>query len=174
METVTVGVVLVGLLMLAAIVLAVTTESRLTALLALGTVGFGVAWIFATYSAPDLAITQILVETLTVVLFAWVVYKLPAFRILSNRRTLLFDALISGVAGILVTLLVLKSQLVSIGPEISDTLVRWSLPEAKGANVVNVILVDFRALDTWGEICVLAIAALGVWALLNKANRGKG
>ena len=174
METVTVGVVLVGLLMLAAIVLAVTTESRLTALLALGTVGFGVAWIFATYSAPDLAITQILVETLTVVLFAWVVYKLPAFRILSNRRTFLFDALISGVAGILVTLLVLKSQLVSIGPEISDTLVRWSLPEAKGANVVNVILVDFRALDTWGEICVLAIAALGVWALLNKANRGKG
>jgi len=75
------------------------------------------------------------------------------------------DGIISAIAGLLVTILVLKSQALELGANISQTLARWSLPEAHGANVVNVILVDFRALDTLGEICVLAIAALGVWAL---------
>ena len=75
----------------------------------------------------------------------------------------------------LVTVLVLKSQAVHFGPRISETLSAWSLAQANGANVVNVILVDFRALDTWGEISVLGIAALGVWALLSSANgKGKG
>ena len=104
-------------------------------------------------------------------LFAWVVFKLPGFRTLSSRRTLLADAILSSITGILVTVLVLKSQSLELGSAISETLSQWSLSEAYGANVVNVILVDFRAMDTWGEICVLTIAALGVWALASTANQ---
>ena len=160
-----------ALLMFVGMGLAITTNSRLTALVSLGAVGYGVALIFALFSAPDLAITQILVETLTVVLFAWVVYRLPGFRTYSTRRVLLWDALVAGVVGILVTVLVLKSKTLEMGPSISERLAEWSLPEAYGANVVNVILVDFRALDTWGEITVLAIAAIGVWALARNAPK---
>ena len=58
-----------------------------------------------------------------------------------------------------------------LAPSISTTLVEWSLEKANGANVVNVILVDFRALDTWGEITVLSIAAIGVWSLLYRGIR---
>ncbi len=155
-------------IMIAATVLAVVAKSRLTALIALGTVGYGVALIFAIFSAPDLAITQILVETLTVVLFAWVVHKLPQYRELSSRRSKLFDASVAALSGIVVTVLVLKSKSVSLGDRMSDTLTDMSYPLAHGANVVNVILVDFRALDTWGEICVLAIASIGVWSLLGR------
>lgn len=161
------GIVTV-LIMIAATILAVIAKSRLIALIALGTVGYGVALIFALFSAPDLAITQILVETLTVVLFAWVVHKLPEYRCLSSKRSSIFDATLASLSGILVTLLVLKSKSINLGERMSDTLTDMSYPLAHGANVVNVILVDFRALDTWGEICVLAIASIGVWSLLGK------
>ncbi|MGJ8632690.1 MAG: hydrogen gas-evolving membrane-bound hydrogenase subunit E [Luteolibacter sp.] len=168
------GVVMIGMMMFATW-LAVTAKSRITALISLGTVGYGVALIFSIFSAPDLAITQILVETLTVVLFAWVVHKFPEYRDLSSKRSKAFDGVIATLSGIVVTMLVLKSKSVELGPKISETLTEMSYPLAHGANVVNVILVDFRALDTWGEICVLAIAALGVWALVgnlfSKSNR---
>jgi multicomponent Na+:H+ antiporter subunit A len=141
---------------------------------ALGVVGFGMSFLFALFSAPDLAITQVLVETLTVALFAWVIHKLPAFTEYSGRRTRLLDAGVALVAGSLVTVLVLKSKALELAPAISDTLAAWSLPHAHGANVVNVILVDFRALDTLGEITVLAIAAIGVWALLPRPDKTKG
>ena len=76
-------------------------------------------------------------------------------------------SLIAGGAGTLAMLLVLKaSVLPSIGESVSRYHMEQSLPAAKGANVVNVILVDFRALDTFGEITVLGIAALGVMELL--------
>ena len=168
-----IGIVIVAL-MVAATILAVVAKSRLTALIALGTVGYGVALIFSIFSAPDLAITQILVETLTVVLFAWVVHKLPEYRSLSSRRSKLFDATLASLSGIVVTILVLKSKSVTLGPRMSDTLTEMSYPLAHGANVVNVILVDFRALDTWGEICVLAIASIGVWSLIGKRPKKLG
>lgn len=162
---------LVAIVMIFAIGLAITAQKRLTALIALGVIGYGVALIFAVYSAPDLAITQILVETLTVALFAWVVYKLPGLRKLSGTRTIILDAIISFATGALVTVLILKSKALQMGSSISEQLVQWSYVEAHGANVVNVILVDFRALDTFGEIIVLAIAAIGVWALLRKPGK---
>ncbi len=164
------GIIIVAI-MIAATILAVVAKSRLTALIALGTVGYGVALIFSIFSAPDLAITQILVETLTVVLFAWVVHKLPEYRELSSRRSKLFDATLASISGIVVTILVLKAKSVTLGPRMSDVLTEMSYPLAHGANVVNVILVDFRALDTWGEICVLAIASIGVWSLLGRNNK---
>lgn len=163
----------VSVIMFFAIGLAITAQKRLTAIIALGVIGYGVALIFAVYSAPDLAITQILVETLTVALFAWVVYKLPELRKFSNSRTLVFDAIVSLSCGVLVTLLILKTKALQLAPSISEQLAKLSYPEAHGANVVNVILVDFRALDTFGEIAVLAIAAIGVWTLLKKPSQTK-
>ncbi len=159
------------ILMIAATLIAVVTRMKLTALIALGVVGFGVAILFGLYSAPDLAITQILVETLTIVLFAWLVYKLPSFKNFSARNTQVIDVVVSTCVGLTVTALVLKSNSINLGERISEQLATWSYPEAHGANVVNVILVDFRALDTFGEIIVLAIAAIGVWSLLE--NRSK-
>jgi multicomponent Na+:H+ antiporter subunit A len=161
--------------MILAIIGVLVARTRLLALVCLGVVGLGVAILFALFGAPDLAITQLLVEALTVVLFALVIFRLPRFSTLSSRRTIVIDGIFAGLCGATVSLLVLKANLVQIAPSISDKLGEWSYLLAKGKNVVNVILVDFRALDTLGEITVLCIAALGVAALLrvrvNKEGR---
>lgn len=146
---------------------ALITESRIRMLLSLGLVGFAVALIFALYSAPDLAITQILVETLIVVLFVFSIRHLSLIKPYSKRGSRMRDAILAGLAGLVVTLLILKSQWFQFAPSISEKFVEWSYPLAKGKNVVNVILVDFRALDTLGEIVVLGIASLGVYILLD-------
>ena len=165
----------VAVLILMSIVIIVTTHSRMTALLVMGVVGFGVALIFSMYGAPDLAITQILVETLTVVLFMFVIYRLPRFRNFSPKKTRILDGCFASMVGIVVTLLVLKAQNLEIAPSISGQFGEWSYALAKGKNVVNVILVDFRALDTLGEISVLAIAAIGIFVLVNgRLNKKRG
>ncbi len=153
-------------IMITATLGALFSRSLLSTLLCLGVVGLGVALIFALFGAPDLAITQVLVESLTVVLFALVVYKLPRFKTYSKRATIIGDGIFAALCGIAVTLLVLKANYIQLSPTISTQLGEWSYPLAKGKNVVNVILVDFRAIDTLGEIAVLAIAALGIASLL--------
>ncbi len=161
------------LAMAASAVVAAFTGSRLTALLAVGVVGLGSAVLYVIYSAPDLAITQILVETLTVVLFMFVVYRLPVFRTISERAIRIRDAVFACGVGGVITLLVMKAQQVQFAHPISDQLAEWSYSEAKGRNIVNVILVDFRALDTFGEILVLAIAAIGVLMLARRGGKEK-
>lgn len=155
-------------------VLAITSGSRLTALATLGLTGYGIAYLFAHFGAPDLAITQIVVETLTVVFFMTVLHHLPRIREYASAGSRLRDALLAGVVGLLLTLLVLISLHIQIGHPISDTLAEWSYNEAFGRNVVNVILVDFRALDTLGEITVLGIAAVGVYVLIESLRRQRG
>ncbi|MEM6822211.1 MAG: hydrogen gas-evolving membrane-bound hydrogenase subunit E, partial [Verrucomicrobiota bacterium] len=155
-------------LMATAAVIATLTKSRLKALLSLGIVGFGVALIFMFYSAPDLAITQVLVETLTIVLFMLVVYRLPRFRIYSSGMQRIADGVFSLIVGGIITTLILKAQQLQLSSSISETFGELSYAAAKGKNVVNVILVDFRALDTFAEITVLGIAALGVIALVSR------
>lgn len=162
---------IVSILMFIAVFAAILSSNRLTALISLGVVGYGVAFLFAQFSAPDLAVTQILVETLTVALFSWVVLRLPELSSKGTFKRRCLDAAVSVCCGLLITVLVLKSIAVDLAPSISETLAEWSLKEAQGANVVNVILVDFRALDTWGEITVLSIAAIGVWSLLYRGIR---
>ena len=163
-------------IMIIAAVIAVTGRSYITVLVALGVVGFGVALIFAYYGAPDLAITQLLVETLTVVLFMFVVLRLPPLKTISGRLTRVRDAIMASAFGALMTVLLLKAVNIQFDHSISDKLAAMSYPEAKGKNVVNVILVDFRALDTFGEIVVIAVAALGIAALVSsgvKKGRAK-
>lgn len=146
--------------------ISILTSSRLTSIVGLGVVGFGITMIFVLFSAPDLAITQFAIETLTVILFVLVIYRLPKFLPLSSDSLKLRDGLVSLLFGGLITILLLS---IMSNPMISDLKGYFgdnSLSLGKGLNVVNVILVDFRALDTLGECIVLAVAAIGIYALL--------
>lgn len=165
--------VFVCVLIILSAIFACFARSRFTAILVLGVVGLGVAMLFFLFSAPDLAMTQILVETLTVVLFVLAFYKLPSLREFSSRAIRARDAILSGIFGLVMTLLVLVAfHFESANVPISEFMAAESLPMAYGRNVVNVILVDFRALDTLGEITVLAIAALGILAMLKLRPKG--
>lgn len=162
------------IIMIIAALRAVLADSYVAVLVSLGIVGFGMALIFAYYGAPDLAITQLLVETLTVVLFMFVILKLPKLQVLSSRANRLFDAVIASTFGVLITVLLLKAINIQFDNAISSELAKMSYTDAKGKNVVNVILVDFRALDTLGEIIVVASAALGIAALVYSGILKKG
>ncbi|HXG09205.1 MAG TPA: putative monovalent cation/H+ antiporter subunit A [Gemmataceae bacterium] len=160
-------------LILLAVLAAVLAKARLAAIAALGVVGYGVALIFVLFGAPDLAMTQFLVETLTVILFVLVFYHLPESRIVSGRAARWRDAALAAAAGALMTALVLVGTPENY-PPISAYFAKHSVAEGHGRNVVNVILVDFRGLDTLGEITVLAVAGLGVYALLKLRRRADG
>jgi multicomponent Na+:H+ antiporter subunit A len=146
--------------------MATLSRSRLGAVAALGVAGYGVASIYLLFGAPDLAMTQFLIESLTVVLFVLAFYHLPNFAQLTPKRERLRDVFIALITGGLMTIFVFVASGIQIHPTISPFFVENSLPLAHGRNIVNVILVDFRGLDTLGEITVLAIAGLGVFALL--------
>lgn len=150
---------------LAALV-AVRTRSRLGAVAMLGAVGFGVALMYVLFSAPDVGITQVMVETLTVILLVLVIFRLPGLLALSQPRERYRDAGVAvALAGLLVWLLLVIEE-TRFFPSISAYFIENSQPVAHGRNIVNVILVDFRALDTLGEIFVLALAAVGVYAMI--------
>jgi multicomponent Na+:H+ antiporter subunit A len=118
------------------------------------------------YGAPDLAMTQFAIDTLTVVLFVFVLFKLPAFLNLSNRAIQFRDAVISIAFGVLISLITLQALVSPADKEISRFYAENAYELAKGKNVVNVILVDFRGFDTLIETIVLSIAAIGVFSLL--------
>lgn len=145
---------------------AVHARSRIAAVASLGVVGYGVALLYVFYGAPDLALTQFLVETLTVLLFMFVFYHLPGSPRLSNSVHRMRDLVVSGTVGVMMGVLVLLALNVQLHAKISDFFADQSVELGRGRNIVNVILVDFRALDTLGEIVVLAVAAIGVLGLL--------
>ncbi len=160
------------LVMIAATILSAVAKSRIAAIVAMGVIGYGISLIYMYYSAVDLAITQILVETLVVVMFVMVLQKLPKFAKLSSRRTKIRDFIIALSFGSVMTVMAIKAIHLEFNHPISDYFVEKSYLEAYGKNVVNVILVDFRALDTMGEVIVLIIAATGAALLFNvKKNK---
>ncbi|WP_112323481.1 putative monovalent cation/H+ antiporter subunit A [Oceanibium sediminis] len=142
------------------------TGSRVAAIAALGVVGIGVALIFVIYGAPDVAITQLLVETLVVVLIAVVMLRLPHLDENRRRDWRPRDAVLGAGVGVVVTMIVLQVLAQPLDTRLTDYFEVTAWPEAFGRNIVNVILVDFRALDTFGEIAVVLIAALAAYALL--------
>ncbi len=152
-------------LMIAGAVAACVMRSRLAAVASLGIIGFSIALTFVLFSAPDLAITQLLVDTLTVILLVLVLFRLPRFATLSTPMERLRDLAVASLTGGLITLMMLSVSGERL-PRISDYMVANSQPLGQGHNIVNVILVDFRALDTLGEMFVLALAAIGVHAML--------
>lgn len=152
---------------------AVRSGSRLAAVAALGVVGMGVALIFALFGAPDVAITLVAAEILTVILLLLILYHLPQFSDLSLPRERFRDAAVALSIGAMMGMLVLVAPGVREAPGISPFFLEASYAQAHGRNVVNVILTDFRSLDTLGEITVLAVAGGGVYALL-RLRPGKG
>ncbi len=147
-------------------VVAVLLRSRLASVAALGVTGLAMALVFAIYSAPDLALTQVMVEILSVIVLVLVFVRLPEAARRSGVAQRLRDLAVAGSLGLSMSLLVLASFGVELDPAASRFYLDASVPDAKGRNVVNVILVDFRALDTLGEITVVAVAAFGVAALI--------
>lgn len=153
--------------------LVLRSKSHLASVASLGIVGVGVALMYAVFSAPDLSLTQIMVEILTVILLVFVFYHLPRAKEGSSRkiRVLQFGTAL-GAALSVVWLLVLAIE-PSSSTELAEFYRLSSVPEAFGRNIVNVILVDFRAIDTLGEIVVVAVAGIGVYALLKNSRFGR-
>ena len=140
---------------------------RLTAIVALGIQGFAIAVLFLLFGAPDLSFTQFMVETLSVVILALVMTRLRLTP--SDHRPLLqrlFDGTIALACGTGFTLLLLKSVETPFDNALTDFFNAYSKVIAHGANVVNVIIVDFRGVDTLGEIAVVMITGLAVLALV--------
>ncbi len=142
-------------------------HNRFAALLLLSVVGLIVALMFVRFSAPDLALTQLSVEVVTIVLIMLALYFLPQMTPNeSNKARVSRDMLLAGAGGTGLGLLAWSVLTRPYNP-ISDFFLANSKTGGGGTNVVNVILVDFRGFDTLGEITVLAIAAVGIYSLLH-------
>ncbi len=163
---------LLALLVAVSVVATVAAGNRLMAVAILGVVGYGVALFFAIYGGTDMAMTQFLVETLTLIVFVYVLWKLPNYITLTSSGHRFRDITIAVTGGVIMTTIILLVTDYPLGGELKRFYAENSYTLAKGRNVVNVILVDFRALDTLGEITVLGIAGLGVMALM-KLKLGK-
>ncbi|MFC4145391.1 Na+/H+ antiporter subunit A [Micromonospora mangrovi] len=155
-----------------AAVLAVRARRRLTAMLLVGVTGYGTAMMFVLYGAPDLALTQFLVETATIVLFVLVLRRLPErFSARPLRRSRWVRRGIGVAAGLVLAGLALDAAGARRVPSISRDFPALAVAQGYGRNVVNVTLVDIRAWDTMGEIAVLVVAATGVASLIFERSR---
>jgi multicomponent K+:H+ antiporter subunit A len=145
-------------------------RQRLVALVLMGVIGLIVSLLFIKFSAPDLALTQISVEVVTVILLLLALYFLPqSTPVESSVRRRSRDALLAGLAGLGLAGLA-WAVLTRPYASIADYFIANSLPGGGGHNVVNVILVDFRGFDTLGEITVLALAGFAIYAMLEKLH----
>ncbi len=162
----------IGLLMVGGALGATMMRNRLAAVLLVGVTGYGCGTIFAFHGAPDLALTQFLVETLTLVIFVLVLRTLPAEADAENmRRFRLPRALLAIAVGATVTGLAAFAMAARSTTGVSALLPDAAYERGHGANTVNVILVDIRAWDTLGEISVLLVAATGVASLVFRHRR---
>jgi multicomponent Na+:H+ antiporter subunit A len=162
----------VGALMVAGALGATILRNRLAAVLLVGVTGYGCGAIFAFHGAPDLALTQFLVETLTLVIFVLVLRALPAEADAANmRRFRLPRTLLALAVGATVTALASFAMAARTTTPVSALLPDAAYDRGHGANTVNVILVDIRAWDTLGEVSVLLVAATGVASLVFRHRR---
>ncbi|MGS2614594.1 Na+/H+ antiporter subunit A [Micromonospora sp. LZ34] len=155
-----------------AAVLAVNARRRLTAMLLVGTTGYGTAMLFVLYGAPDLALTQFLVETATIAIFVLVLRRLPQmFSARPLRRSRLARRAIGVAVGVVTAGLALVAANARQAPAVGTAFPELAVGEGFGRNVVNVTLVDIRAWDTMGELSVLVVAATGVASLIFERSR---
>ncbi|NJM10315.1 MAG: DUF4040 domain-containing protein [Bdellovibrionaceae bacterium] len=148
-----------------------STTVPILSVLFLGFVGYLFALVLALAGAPDLAMTQFSVETLSVLVL---LYAIKGVRLVEPRRFSVrsIEIVVSSLVGIGVTLATAMASLSTKESRLREYFAETSWLEAHGRNVVNVILVDFRALDTLGEITVLGVAALGIYLLLSSKSQG--
>ncbi|WP_363465586.1 hydrogen gas-evolving membrane-bound hydrogenase subunit E [Halogeometricum borinquense] len=157
--------------------------SHVAGVLTLSILGFMVAIFYILADAPDLALTQLVVETLVLVIFLLVLNRLPAFYGEVNRSQSIRDGILALAVGATVFVTVLVTTAASPADPISGFLAENAGVPAEhgpfftgaggGGNIVNVILVDFRAIDTMGEISVVAMAALAILTLIRMRERGE-
>ncbi|MDP9806507.1 multicomponent Na+:H+ antiporter subunit A [Trueperella bonasi] len=156
-----------------AAVLAARARHRLKAVLLMGISGYGVALTYELYGAPDLALTQVLVETMSLVVFILVLRRLPQY--FSNRPLRISRMWRIGLAGLFGAMTAVVGVLAA-GARVHEPISLFFHDEAYqygyGKNIVNVTLVDIRAWDTMGEISVVVAAAIGISSLLFIRDRG--
>lgn len=163
----------IGAVMIGAALAATQAQKRFTALLIVGATGFGMSAIFALHGAPDLAITQILVEIVTLIAFVLVLRRLPAK--LGDRHGSTHKRLRAVIAigvGVVMALVALIASGSRIADPISLAWPELAFEQGHGRNIVNVALVDLRGWDTLGELAVVIAAATGVASLLFLRGRG--
>jgi multicomponent Na+:H+ antiporter subunit A len=159
---------------IAAIAVALT-DTQVTGVLTLGILGYMVAIFYILVSGPDLALTQLVVESLTLLIFLLVLEQMPSFYGELDAGVLARDALLSAFVGGAAFVAVLVAT-ETAGEGLTETAAFYvdnAVPEGGGTNIVNVILTDFRAFDTLGESIVIVIAALSVFVLLAMRTRGE-
>ena len=158
---------LVGAIMVVAAFLAATSRGRLRAVMLASVTGYGLAVLFLLHGAPDLALTQTLVETVTLVVFALVLRKLPKYFTSRPLHASRWWRLVVAVsAGVVVSLIGLVAAGARVAPPVSEAFPDAAYTFGYGYNIVNITLVDIRAWDTLGEIAVLVVAATGVASLI--------
>ena len=170
---ITVHDVLLVVVIIAGAIAATLARSPMSAVLALGAVGYGVAMTFLGFGAPDLAMTQFSVETLTVLIYVLVFRHFPGLGPLSPPLVRARDGLVAIGIGIFIAALLVSIATTETAPRLREYFTEFGPTLGHGRNIVNVILVDFRAFDTLGEITVLATAAIGVRGLLRFAAEGR-
>jgi multicomponent Na+:H+ antiporter subunit A len=159
------------LMIVAAAISATLVSSRLGAALVLGAVGFSVAGLFVAYGAPDLVLTQLLVETVIVVGFVVGLGRLATKFPTPTRLWLTGRLVIAGAMGSAVAVALAGSAGNPVGTAPVRELAVTAQTDGGGKNVVNVILTDTRALDTFGEVIVLMVVAVGILTLSTKRGR---
>jgi multicomponent Na+:H+ antiporter subunit A len=162
----------VASILLVAALGAAIVRRRFAAALFLSVTGYSMAGLFVLSGAPDLALTQAAIETLSTVVFVLVLARLPERfeRQSSRRRRILRLSIAAGVGAAVFSFAIIAAGHRLPGP-VSQDMVARSLPDGHGRNVVNVILVDFRGFDTLGEITVLGVASIGAVALARVGRR---
>nr|WP_221401488.1 Na+/H+ antiporter subunit A [Paenibacillus phyllosphaerae] len=159
--------IVINLVLILSVIAIPFVNSRMKAIILTGAAGYMVTLFFVIFRAPDLALTQMIVETVSVALFLLCFYHLPKLEKEQTKpRTRIVKLAISAGVGVIMTLVALSASGSKLFESISDYYLRNSYVLAGGKNVVNVILVDFRGFDTMLEIVVLGIASLGVYALI--------
>jgi multicomponent Na+:H+ antiporter subunit A len=162
----------VVLIAVAGLIAVLIARTRLTAIVSLGVQGFAVAVLFMLFGAPDLSFTQFMVETLSVVILALVMTRLSMGE--RDRRPIgqtLFDGTLAILAGVGFAGLLLSVTQGAFDRRLTDFYEATSVSIAHGRNIVNVIIVDFRGLDTLGEIAVVMITGLAILALVRVKAR---
>lgn len=163
----------VGVVVGLAAVAATRARRRLKAILLVGVSGYGAGVLFYLHGAPDLAFTQVLVETVTIVAFVLILRRMPMYfsdRPFTGERWVRVG--IAAAVGLAVTVFALAASGARMRPPVSEAFPEQAYEEGGGQNVVNVTLVDIRAWDTLGEISVLVVAATGIASVIFLRSRG--
>ncbi|WP_458115599.1 Na+/H+ antiporter subunit A [Arthrobacter sp. D2-10] len=165
-----------GVVIILSAIAALRAAKRFMAVIMVGVTGYGIALIFALQGAPDLAMTQLLVETIVLVAFVLALRSLPArlWQRAPGRKYRVLRAVLGLSFGGVMMAIAMSAMASRVADPISLSFPSLAYDDGGGANIVNVTLVDIRAWDTFGEISVLAIAATGVASLIFIRGRGDG